>query len=76
MYSHCLLEPGSPRSTWFQERAALCVPSPGPCPSSLVGLLMLTLLLCLFPGVLLIKKDRGGKQADGHQAPVRLWGTG
>lgn len=43
---------------------------------SLVWLLMLTLLLCLFPGVLLIKKDRGGKQADGHQAPVRFRGTG
>lgn len=24
----------------------------------------------------LLKKDRGGKQADGHQAPVRLQGTG
>lgn len=77
MYSHCLLEPGSPGSTWFQERAAAASPPLGPLPLfSLVGLLMLTLLLCLFPGVLLIKKDRGGKQADGHQAPVRLRGTG
>lgn len=68
---------GAQGARGFGRKQPSGFPPLGPLPLfSLVRLLLLTLLLCLFPGVLLIKKDRRGKQADGHQAPVRFRGTG